>query len=79
MFVFMLGTRVYVYLSEDWKNNNVSGLCGNYDGKAMNDFCIDGACETMASAFAERQVSVACPATPQDDNYDPCLVRHAFF
>lgn len=31
------GTRIYVQLSKRWKGR-VLGLCGNFDGDAMNDF-----------------------------------------
>lgn len=71
-----VGTRVYIYLSETWKSQGISGLCGNFDGRAGDDFCTGpGVCGTSASEFGiSQKTNAACPESDHGDNYDPCDV-----
>ncbi|XP_067931666.1 mucin-2-like [Watersipora subatra] len=61
------GTRIYVMLHEKHMGM-VSGLCGNYNGKTIDDFITRGGSkETRASVFGETwKLSSSCPAVLQD-------------
>lgn len=56
------GTRIYVKLSNKWKNN-VQGLCGNFDGDAANDFTSPSTgLETNAILFGDSwKLENFCP------------------
>ncbi|XP_019648029.1 PREDICTED: SCO-spondin-like [Branchiostoma belcheri] len=67
-----VGTRVYVKLEPKYMGQ-VCGLCGNYDGNAMNDFLTrQGELEQRAKNFADSwRVFMTCPAA-EDELEHPC-------
>ncbi|XP_066302813.1 mucin-6-like [Branchiostoma lanceolatum] len=67
-----VGTRVYIKLEPKYMGQ-VCGLCGNYDGNAMNDFLTrQGELEQRAKNFADSwRVFMTCPAAV-DELEHPC-------
>ncbi|MBN3303033.1 SSPO protein, partial [Amia calva] len=68
--------RVYVRLSPELRGR-VTGLCGNFDGDAENDFTSrQGIAESTAELFANSwRVSPSCPEVTGHDLRDPCVVH----
>ncbi|KAM9306065.1 SCO-spondin-like, partial [Gastrophryne carolinensis] len=67
------GTRVYVKLDPSFRAR-VSGLCGNFDGDAENDFTSrQGVIESTAELFGNSwRMSLLCPEVHGDDFQHPC-------
>ncbi|KAM4723118.1 mucin-2-like [Rhinophrynus dorsalis] len=67
-------TSIFIKLSQDFKGN-ISGLCGNYDGNANNDFT------TRSQAIVENvmefgnswKLTSSCPDVL--DTKDPCIIN----
>ncbi|XP_030052234.1 SCO-spondin [Microcaecilia unicolor] len=67
------GTRVYVKLDPKYQGR-VSGLCGNFDGDAENDFTSrQGIVEPTSDLFGNSwRSSLLCPEVHSDDFEHPC-------
>ncbi|XP_078390985.1 SCO-spondin-like [Cetorhinus maximus] len=67
------GTRVYVQLESQYQGL-VSGLCGNFDGDAENDFMTrQGIVEATSDRFGNSwRVSQTCPEVYNEDLPHPC-------
>ena len=61
---------MYIYLSDEWKSQT-DGLCGNYDGSALNDFGIHQTVNDFGNSWKTR---ATCPNPDIDDEFDPCVV-----
>ena len=54
MWEMELGMRAYITLQSQWQGQ-VTGLCGDFDGLASNDYrARTGQIETTSAAFANR-------------------------
>lgn len=74
-------TRVYVHLTNDWKDKNLEGLCGNYNGNADDDYkSKSGAVESVSNVFADSWATTLCPTKQQEIPVEGnlCLVRTTF-
>lgn len=75
--LLLVGTQVYVHLTEKWMGK-VRGLCGNYDQDSTNDFISrSNSVEHVPSAFAHTWRIYDCQMIPQDKPYSnkhPCIV-----
>ncbi|XP_064614442.1 uncharacterized protein LOC135478101 [Liolophura sinensis] len=73
-------TRVYIHLTNDWKDKNLEGLCGNYNGNADDDYkSKSGAVESVSNVFADSWATTLCPTKPQEIPVEGnlCLAEHA--
>ncbi|XP_070582937.1 LOW QUALITY PROTEIN: SCO-spondin-like [Erythrolamprus reginae] len=70
------GTRVYIKLDAKYQGR-VSGLCGNFDGDAENDFSSQqGIVEPTADLFGNSwRISLLCPEVNAEDFEHPCMVN----
>lgn len=72
-----LGTRVYVQLRQEWKNQSLTGLCGNLDGNINNEFKLQGS-DLIAQSIAQfgnsYKVDHSCTDTDMPDGLDKCEV-----
>ena len=82
MCTLVLGTRVYVFLSESYRGQGLTGLCGDFDGMARNDFCQgpDGMCIASARDFGITQkTDPGCLDMARDGSVNPCVVCTTFY
>ena len=68
---------MYISLPDDYAKR-VEGLCGNFNGKAADDFSIDGMKAGSASEFGNYYRTENCPAVDDETNAEACEVCFLF-
>ena len=69
-------TRISVYLGSTYYNDQVEGLCGNYNGLSSDDLGAETSMgETLAEQAAPWKTIPACPEAELPPPTDYCEVR----